>query len=188
MLLKVLYTLLFCMCAVQSVSASTTPGDTTTHTGSYTNQSQLSWFTVKDNHFMPKDVLLGNKEYQFFLHFTIDSCGTANHIMLYIQYCADEPLHYYEAIFIINGNNYSILTNPSHIKPLQGKKRYYLEISDTEIREQDKELLDALVHNHGVTLKLKGADGFTHVIPLDEKFCKGFSRSIMAYRNLGGSL
>ena len=56
------------MCAVQSVSASTTPGDTTTHTGSYTNQSQLSWFTVKDNHFMPKDVLLGNKEYQFFLH------------------------------------------------------------------------------------------------------------------------
>ena len=141
---------------------------------------------INGNSYMPRGLNLGGLNYEFFLYFVTDSMGQDPQLRLYIQYCADDPLHYYEIIFFIDDQEYQFTPNKPTLTKL--KRFYYLETSDTEVKESDKKLLDALMNNNGIILKFKGAGGMGHVIPLTDRQCQDFVKSIKLYRLMGGRL
>lgn len=147
---------------------------------------QQEFKMINGNSYIPRDVNLGGLDYEFFLYFKTDSTGHEPQLRLYIQYCADDPLHYYEILFFIDCQEY--LFKPCKPKLTTLKGRYYLETSDTEVTVADKQLIDALMDNHGIVLKFKGAGGMGHVIPLTDRQCQGFINSIEFYRRMGGKL
>ena len=146
----------------------------------------LQQFTIADGCYMPRNLHLGELYNEFFLYFSTDSTGMEPHLRLYIQYCADDPLHYYEIIFIIDSNEYPFTPVKPTLTKL--KRHYYLETSDTELFEENKKLIEALANNHGIVIKLKGAGGMGHVIPLTDEQCVSFTQVIKYYHIVGGKL
>lgn len=105
---------------------------------------------------------------------------------LRVSYFADDPLHYHDIVFTIDGFDY--VFTPSH--PMRGKQgsRMYWERSDDVMASEHKDLVYALSHCHWARMSLRGADGMNHVKMLTKVQLKAFTHTFELYRAMGGTL
>lgn len=156
-------------------------------TGTENTVDELSeHFVIQDGTYMPRDVRVGQLHCEYFLYFMTDTADHATRLLLHVQYCADDPLHYKELTFIIGGDEYHIKTKWPGLKRF--KPRYYMEVSDTPLDSGVTPLLNAFLTGDDVTVKLTGSDGMSHVMRLEPRQCVNINRAIKLYRLLGGSL
>jgi hypothetical protein len=149
------------------------------------NEDLNQQFTVVNGCYTPRDVHIGVLECEYYLYFMIDSTGTPTQLLLHVQYCADDPLEYVAISFRANDGEYRFATNRPTLKRV--KRRYFYETSDTELREDDRALIDALLTGDEVTVRLQGKE-MAHVMPLSPRQCENFKRTITLYRRMGGRL
>ena len=144
----------------------------------------IPFFSEKNSRLLPKGVSMDNTENAVYLYFTENADGTPQPLRFRIQYYADDPLKYYEAVFNIDGFEYRF--KPANFNRGQVKKMYW-ENSDDELTCDDKDLVYALAHGQWVQLKLLGADAINHVKTLTDDQIQDFYRTLQLYRLKGGT-
>lgn len=147
-------------------------------------QDLVPYFSDNNSRMMPKGVTMDDTHNAVYIYFDENSDGTPQPLRFRIQYYADDPLKYYEAIFNIDGFEYRF--KPTNFKRGQIKKMYW-ENSDDELTADDKDLVYALAHCQWAQLKLLGADAMNHVKTLTDEQIKDFYRTLQLYRLKGGT-
>ncbi len=133
---------------------------------------------------MPMGVSTDNSENAVYLHFADGPDGKPGPLHLRIQYYADDPLNYYEAVFTINGFDYHF--KPGNFKRGKGKGRMIWENSDDPVTAADKDLLYALAHCDWALLKLLAPNGINHNKQLTDDQLEAFRHVLNLYLLRGG--
>ena len=122
-----------------------------------------------------------------FFYFTAPSAAAPDALRLRIQYYADDPLNFRQAVFTIDGFDYTYVPEET---PRRGKvtARTYWECSDQPLTRAHRDLVYALTHARWVRLKLIGADGVNHVKLLTSDQLRALADALNLYRLLGGKL
>lgn len=112
--------------------------------------------------------------------------SVAGPLRLCVQYCADDPLHFDQLTFNIDGYDYMFFP----MDPQRGEADggLYWELSDDVLRPAYKDLVYALAHSHWVVLKLVGESGISHVKMLTDGQRDDFANVLALYRLLGGTI
>lgn len=112
--------------------------------------------------------------------------SVAGPLRLCVQYCADDPLHYDQLTFSVDGFDYVFY--PAEPQYGEADGGLYWEMSDDVLRPAYKDLVYALAHSHWVILKLTGSRGISHVKMLTDGQRDDFANTLTLYRLLGGEL
>jgi len=112
--------------------------------------------------------------------------SVAGPLRLCVHYCADDPLHYDQLTFSIDGFDYVFY--PAEPRRGETAAGLYWEMSDDVLRPAYKDLVYALAHSHWVMVKLVGERGFSHVKMLTDGQRDDFATVLALYRLLGGTL
>lgn len=135
--------------------------------------------------YAPKGVSMASDANEVFFCFESSNGRASSRLHLRVQYYADDPLHYNDILFTIDGFDYTF--HPSH--PSRGKlgSRMYWEQSEDPLVTEHKDLVYALSHCHWARMSLKGADGMNHVKMLTQNQLDAFACTLELYRAMGGS-
>jgi|GEM_PF-695706 len=150
-----------------------------------TRESLQPYFELTGSSCLPRGLKLDNGTNAVFFYFNVVN-GEAQDLRLRVQYCADDPINFEELVFSVDGFDYTFF--PQQMQRGNDGDGYYWQTSDDELRRADRDLVYALSHSHWAMLKLKGADGVSHVKMLSDVQRDDFARTFQFFRLLGGSL
>ena len=135
---------------------------------------------------MPFGVSTDNTENAVYLYFKEGVDGKPEPLRMRIQYYADDPLNYYEAVFTINGFDYHF--KPTNFKRGKEKGRMIWENSDDVVTAADKDLVYALAHCDWALLKLLAPNGINHNKRLSDEQLAAFRHVLNLYLLKGGKI
>lgn len=148
------------------------------------NDELMTRVKTGNSRIMPKDVTMDNTENAIYLYYTVDANGNPDPLHLRIQYYADDPLQYYEVVFLIDGFEYRF--KPENIHRGKGTGRMIWENSDDVVKTTDKDLIYALSHCHWAEMTLLAANHINHKKELTEDQIEDFYHVLQLYRKAGG--
>lgn len=143
----------------------------------------LPFIITDDGDCLSKYVNREKSSNEVFFIFTMQD-SVPGPLRLCVQYCADDPLYYDELTFNVDGFDYSFYPADPQRGKLDGG--LYWESSDDILRPAHKDLVYALAHSHWALIKLKGANGISHVKMLTDGQRDDFAHVLALYRLLGG--
>ena len=144
----------------------------------------LSSVKTGNSRIMPRDVTMDNTENALYLYYTVNSQGNPDPLRLRLQYYADDPLQYYEVVFLIDGFEYRF--KPENIHRGKGNGRMIWENSDDVVKASDKDLIYALSHCKWAEMTLLASNHINHKKELTEDQINDFYNVLQLYRNAGG--
>ncbi|MBO4870619.1 MAG: hypothetical protein J5565_01385 [Muribaculaceae bacterium] len=151
-----------------------------------TQEELMSGLKFKDGQYMPIGVTTSNSDNAIYFCFKEQADGTPEPLRLRIQYYADDPLQYYEAVFNINGFEYRF--KPEKINRGKEKPKFYWENSDDAVKAVDKDLVYALSHGQWGEMILLASNGIHHRKALTEAQIKDFYNVLHLYLLKGGKI
>lgn len=144
----------------------------------------IPFITVDDNgDCLSKYVKRDKTSNEVYFAFSFED-SVAGPLRLCVQYCADDPLHYDQLTFNVDGFDYMFY--PAEPQYGEADGGLYWEMSDDVLRPAYKDLVYALAHSHWVIFKLTGSSGISHVKMLTDGQRDDFANTLALYRLLGG--
>ena len=143
----------------------------------------LPYITTDGDDCLSKYVNRDNGNNEVYFIFTMQD-SVPGPLRLCVQYCADDPLNYDELTFNVDGFDYAFYPADPQRGTLDGG--LYWESSDDVLRSAHKDLVYALAHSHWALIKLRGANGISHVKMLTDGQRDDFAHVLALYRLLGG--
>ena len=153
---------------------------------SETREELLERVKTTNSRIMPRDVTMDNSENAIYLYYNENADGTTGPLHLRIQYYADDPLKFYEVVFLIDGFEYRF--KPVNLERGKDKGRLIWEHSDDVLKVENKDLLYALSHCHWAEMTLLATNGINHRKELTEDQIEDFYHVLQLYRLAGGEI
>lgn len=151
-----------------------------------TPSALMSGLKNVNSKYMPTSVTMDNSDNAIYFYFTENADGTLSPLHLRIQYYADDPLQFYEAVFYINGFDYHF--KPALVERGKAKPKYFWENSDDVVGVSQKDLLYALSHGQWGEVVLLAGNGINHKKSFTEDQIKDFYNVLYLYLLKGGKL
>ena len=149
-----------------------------------TRSELLTRVKTGNSRIMPADVTMDVSDNAIYLYYTENADGTPTPLRLRIQYYADDPLQFYEVVFLIDGFEYRF--KPQNIERGKGKGRLIWERSDDPLKAENKDLIYALAHCNWAEMTLLATNGINHRKELTDDQIKDFYNVLQLYRLAGG--
>jgi hypothetical protein len=151
-----------------------------------TRDDLLTRVKTGNSRIMPRDVTMDNRENAIYFYYDENADGTVGPLRLRIQYYADDPLQYYEVVFLIDGFEYRF--KPVNIERGKDKGRLIWEHSDDIVKPENKDLIYALSHCKWGEMTLLASNHINHRKELTEDQIKDFYHVLQLYRLAGGEI